>query len=178
MNEELRLAEGWWRAGWFLCSLLSVFKPCQISLWTVGNSRQQLILELPCFVCALLLFVNSLFSLFFSFQRITSPCFSCSFTFFHPYLFSSSSALVLQLIWLVCVTYLRVIISTAVAATGLTWAPIVQFKCTARDSYHPQEFILWMAKKTRKLSFPGPAAGQWGAGVSAKSLRLVSWVSA
>lgn len=84
---------------------------------------------------------------FFLFRAILSPCLFCSFTSSHPYLFSCPSALFHQLIWLVCVSYLRVIISTAVATIVLNWAPIVQFKCAARDSHHPQEFILWMGKK-------------------------------
>lgn len=85
---------------------------------------------------------------FFPFQTILSPCLLCSFTFFYPYLFSCPSALFHQLISLVCVSYLRVIISTAVAATGLNWVSTVQFKCTARDRHHPWEFILSMGKKT------------------------------
>lgn len=118
---------------------------------------------------SLLPFLNSLFSLlFFHFRAILSPCLFYSFPFFHPHLISCPSALFHQLIWLVCLSYLRVI-STTVAETGLNWVPIVQFKCRAGDSHHPQEFILWMGKKT-EANWVSQVLQQFsgGAGVSAE----------
>lgn len=160
MNRKLRLAEGWWRAGWFpahffLC--LNHFKTPSRQWGTAGSSwfwNDHVLSVLFCYL------LTPFSHFFFSFQTILSPCLFCSFTFFYPCLFSCPSALFLQLIWLVCLSYLHVIISTAVAATGLNWAPIVQFKCTVRDSKgHPQEFMNEQENGS-KLSFPGPAAGQ------------------
>lgn len=165
MNGVLGLAEGWWRAGWFPCSLLCL-NHFEIYLWTVGKSRHQLILEWLCSVCALLLFVNSLFLLFnFSFQAILSPCLLCYFTFFHPYLFTCPSAPFHQQIWLVCLSYLHVTASTAVVQQGTV--------ITLRSLYYE-----W-ARKQKQIEFPRFCSSSVvEQELVLKSLSLVSWVSA